>query len=203
MPVSTTGLGEFTAIADAFNNMQARLKRFVDERTQILAAVSHDLRTSLTRLAEAEYYLPLPLGSPLNYFGGDASKANQPLDGISFVPLLTETNAKLSRDAIYWHFPGYLGVGQNQWRTTPAGAIRVGDYKLIEFFEDGRLELYNLKEDLSQKKDLASSDPARTKAMHEQLVAWRKSVNATMPTPHTPDPNAKGKKRNRANADDE
>lgn len=58
IPVSTTGLGEFTAIADAFNDMQARLKRFVDERTQILAAVSHDLRTSLTRLELAAEELP-------------------------------------------------------------------------------------------------------------------------------------------------
>lgn len=58
VPVSTSGLGEFTAIGDAFNDMQARLKRFVDERTQILAAVSHDLRTSLTRLELAAEELP-------------------------------------------------------------------------------------------------------------------------------------------------
>jgi signal transduction histidine kinase len=59
VPVSTTGLGEFTAIADAFNAMQSRLKRFVDERTQMLAAVSHDLRTSLTRLELAADELPI------------------------------------------------------------------------------------------------------------------------------------------------
>ena len=72
------------------------------------------------------------------------------LDGESIVPLL-KGGKKLNRKAIFWHFPAYLAAydaerGQWQWRTTPAAAIRQGDYKLIEFFEDGRLELYNLKD---------------------------------------------------------
>ncbi|HEX4129497.1 MAG TPA: sulfatase [Pirellulales bacterium] len=82
---------------------------------------------------------------------------------------------------LFWHFPGYLGAGADTWRTTPAGAIRKGDYKLIEFFEDGRLELYDLKNDLSQRHDLAAEKPELTKQLHAELVAWRERVGAPMP----------------------
>jgi arylsulfatase A-like enzyme len=99
--------------------------------------------------------------------------------------LKSSGQAKLDR-ALFWHFPGYLGAGMTSWRTTPAGAIRRGDWKLLEFFEDGRLELYNLAQDLGQKRDLASSEPARLKAMHDELVAWRKKLSAPMPTPNKP-----------------
>jgi arylsulfatase A-like enzyme len=88
------------------------------------------------------------------------------------------------RVALYWHFPGYLGAGRDAWRTTPAGAIRAGDWKLVEFFEDGRLELYNLRDDLSQKTNLAEKMPDRTKELYAKLVAWRRAVNAPMPTPN-------------------
>ena len=70
---------------------------------------------------------------------------HQPLDGVNLLPLLISSGTTaLKRDALYWHFHGYLGSGKNVWRTTPAGAIRVGDFKLLEFFEDGRLEFYSL-----------------------------------------------------------
>jgi arylsulfatase A-like enzyme len=104
-----------------------------------------------------------------------------PLDGVSLVPLLTEKKP-LGRDAIYWHFPGYLGQGENQWRTTPVGAIRSGDWKLLEFFEDGKLELYNLKDDLSQANNLAEANPEKARELHAKLKAWRDQVGAKMPT---------------------
>ncbi|MCA9101230.1 MAG: aryl-sulfate sulfohydrolase, partial [Planctomycetales bacterium] len=87
------------------------------------------------------------------------------------------------RDALYWHFPGYLQANESKgtWRTTPAGAIRVGNYKLIEFFEDGRLELYDLAADLGQQHDLAPSEPALVARLHDKLVAWRRQVDAPMP----------------------
>ena len=88
------------------------------------------------------------------------------------------------RGPLFWHFPGYLGAGGDTWRTTPAGAIRSGDWKLIEFFEDGRCELYNLRDDLGEKHNLAASQPDQTKVLHEQLVAWRKELAAPMPTPN-------------------
>jgi arylsulfatase A-like enzyme len=108
------------------------------------------------------------------------------LDGVSVLPVL-KSDGRMNFDRpLFWHFPGYLGAGMGSWRTTPAGAIRRGDWKLLEFFEDGRLELYNLAQDIGQKRDLATSEPQRVKALHEELVAWRKAVDAPMPTPNKP-----------------
>jgi arylsulfatase A-like enzyme len=116
---------------------------------------------------------------------GASPPAGYPLDGTSYLKLLTsDGKATLDREAIYWHFPGYLGAGENQWRTTPAGAIRSGDWKLVEFFEDGRLELYNLKDDIGEQHNLANQMPDRVKQLHGQLVAWRKQIGAKMPTPN-------------------
>jgi arylsulfatase A-like enzyme len=114
---------------------------------------------------------------------GAKTPIDYPLDGTSYLPLLTN-NGKSSgqRLPLYWHFPGYLGAGEGTWRTTPAGAIRSGDWKLLEFFEDNRLELYNLRDDLSEQKNLADSLPDRVRELHGQLVAWRKSVKAPLPT---------------------
>ena len=131
---------------------------------------------------------------------------NYPLDGKSFVKLLTgDGKATLQRDAIYWHFPGYLGAGEGSWRTTPAGAIRSGDWKLIEFFEDNRLELYNLREDLSQTNNLSAKLADRTKELHEKLLAWRKELNAPMPTKNDPStqPAATKKKKKKQKAGDD
>jgi arylsulfatase A-like enzyme len=107
------------------------------------------------------------------------------LDGRSITPMLFGNGGRSQgqlRKPLYWHFPGYLGAGKDGWRTTPAGAIRAGDWKLIEFFETGKIELYNLAEDIGEKNDLAKNQPDRAKAMHDDLVMWRKSVNAPMPT---------------------
>jgi arylsulfatase A-like enzyme len=117
---------------------------------------------------------------------GAPRPANYPLDGTSYFKLLTSGGkASLDRDAIYWHFPGYLGAGVGSWRTTPAGVIRAGDWKLIEFFEDGRLELYNLRDDLSETKNLAAKEPDKVNELRAKLVAWRKEVGAPMPTKNT------------------
>ena len=97
------------------------------------------------------------------------------------MPLL-RGGTSLGREAIYWHFPGYLGAGSNTWRTTPGGAIRAGNWKLIEYFEDGRLELYNLAEDLGERNNLATKMPERARELHDKLVAWREQVGARMPT---------------------
>ncbi len=107
------------------------------------------------------------------------------LDGVSYAPLLLGTKQRLSRDAIFWHFPGYLGAGPGQWRTTPAGSVRAGDWKLIEFFEDNKLELYNLKDDMGEEHNLATKNADKTKELHNTLLAWREKVGAKMPTPNT------------------
>jgi arylsulfatase A-like enzyme len=107
--------------------------------------------------------------------------ASYPLDGESLVPLLRDGNASLKRAAIFQHFPGYLGAGQGQWRTTPVTTMIAGDWKLMEFLEDGKLELYNLREDIGETKNLAADMPDQAKELHARLVAWRKEVNAPMP----------------------
>ncbi len=113
---------------------------------------------------------------------GAQTPANYPLDGMSVVPLLTGMKKSLDRDAVYWHFPGYLGAGPGEWRTTPAGSVRAGDWKLVEFFEDGRQELYNLKDDVGEAHDLAAENPSRAKELHDKILAWREEVGAKMPT---------------------
>jgi len=112
---------------------------------------------------------------------GAKKPEKQVLDGVSLVPLLKDGSAKLGREAIYYHFPGYLeGGGPGQWRTTPVGTIRMGDWKLLEFFEDGRIELYNLKDDLGEKKDLAAAMPEKARELREKLAAWRREIGAAM-----------------------
>jgi arylsulfatase A-like enzyme len=109
--------------------------------------------------------------------------ADYPLDGVSYLGLLTSGGTSgLARDAIYWHFPGYLGAGKGGWRTTPVGVVRAGDWKLLEFYEDGRLELYNLRDDLGEQNNLAGQRPDRARQMQTQLAAWRQAMNAPMPT---------------------
>jgi arylsulfatase A-like enzyme len=131
-----------------------------------------------------------------------APKPGQPLDGESYVAVLR--GEQKPRGPLCWHFPGYLGQGANQWRTTPAGSIRDGDWKLIEFFEDGRAELYNLREDIGETHDLAKEQPQRVAELKAKLAAWRQSVGAKMPGPN--DEKASGlvkPRRKRAAGEDE
>jgi len=118
------------------------------------------------------------------------------LDGQSIVGLLTAKKSKFKNRPIFWHFPAYLesyNEKQWPWRTTPAGAVRLGDWKLIEFFEDGKLELYNIKDDISEKNDLAGTMPDKVEELARKLVQWRKSVGAPIPTEKNPqyDPKAR------------
>src|SRR5579864_3841904 len=102
-------------------------------------------------------------------------KPKHAVDGVSIMPLLTQ-KGRLKRDAIYWHYPHYSNQGG-----PPAGAVRKGDYKLIEFYEDGRLELFNLKDDIGERRNLASSEPKKAAELHAMLKRWRESVKAVMP----------------------
>ncbi len=115
---------------------------------------------------------------------GTKPKDGYTIDGTSVTPLLFGDGGPVrgqARKPLYWHFPGYLGAGKGGWRTTPAGAIRSGDWKLIEFFETGTAELYNLKDDVGEKTNLAAKMPERAKELRDALAAWRKGVNAPMP----------------------
>ncbi len=103
----------------------------------------------------------------------------QHLDGMSLVPLLK--GDELVRGAIYWHYPHYGNQG-----SSPGSAIRDGDWKLIEWFENGSLELYNLKEDIGEKNNLIAEQPYMARHLQEKLKTWRDSVDARYPTknPH-------------------
>ena len=84
--------------------------------------------------------------------------------------------AALDRPRLFWHFPCYVG------KATPSSAVREGDFKLIEFFEDGgRVELYNLKTDPNEEKNLAASMPEKAAALTKTLRAWQKETGATLP----------------------
>jgi arylsulfatase A-like enzyme len=113
---------------------------------------------------------------------GARPPTDQPLDGVSMVECFTTGGKKAPARDLFWHFPGYLGAGQGTWRTTPAGAIRSGNWKLIEFFETGKLELYDLASDESQQMNLAEKEQAKARELHAKLIAWRKDIAAPMPT---------------------
>ncbi len=115
-------------------------------------------------------------------------------DGVSLVSLLRQSGTP-ARDALYWHYPHYSNAG-----SPPCGAIRMGDWKLIEFFEDGRRELYNLARDPGERRDLSRRLPRRTKTLHRKLVGWRKSVDAVMPTENPDYDPARAKEKHGAKA---
>ncbi|GIW96231.1 MAG: aryl-sulfate sulfohydrolase [Pirellulaceae bacterium] len=114
--------------------------------------------------------------------------ADYTLDGTSLLPLWKNPNARWSRPAVFQHFPGYLGANNDTWRTTPAGAIITQEWKLIEFFEDGRLELYRLTTDPGETTNLAGEHPQQVQKMLEQLREWRTKIGAPMPTRGTASP---------------
>jgi arylsulfatase A-like enzyme len=102
-------------------------------------------------------------------------------DGVSLVPVLNQTGA-LERDAIFWHYPHHQHYQQGG--AMPYGAIREGDFKLIEFYDDGRLELYNLRDDIGEQHNLGAQMPDKARRLLQRLAAWRKEVGAQMPTPN-------------------
>ena len=110
------------------------------------------------------------------------------LDGVSVVSLLHGGDAP-KRDALYWHYPHYANQGSR-----PGGAIRDGQYKLIEYYENNRRELFDLKADLSESRNLIEAKPEIAKALTAKLAAWRTEFGAQMPVPnpnYLPNPQAK------------
>ncbi|MBC7317408.1 MAG: sulfatase-like hydrolase/transferase, partial [Chloroflexi bacterium] len=110
----------------------------------------------------------VPVTSPDFYptlldLAGLPPRPEQHVDGLSFAPLLRGEAQNIDREAIFWHYPHYGNQGG-----TPACSLRAGEYKLIEFFEDGRLELYNLREDISEAHNLAQEMPTLARSLHER-----------------------------------
>ena len=102
-------------------------------------------------------------------------KAGSEIDGVDLLPHLTKRGA-VKREALYWHYPHYSNQGG-----VPGGVVRQGDWKLIEFYEDGRLELYNLKDDIGERRNLARLEAGRARAMRLKLSMWREERKAIMP----------------------
>ncbi len=102
------------------------------------------------------------------------------VDGVSILPLLNNPNAEgYFNRPVFWHYPHF----SNQLGR-PAGAVRLGNYKLVELYESGKLELYNLSEDISEDNDLSGVLKDKTFEMHRLLSEWRISVDAQMPVPN-------------------
>ncbi|MBK3518286.1 sulfatase [Carboxylicivirga marina] len=120
---------------------------------------------------------------------GVAKPIDKVLDGRSILPVLTNQSEMAPRP-LYWHFPIYLEAYVNNdtttfdplFRTRPGSAIRLGDWKLIQYFENNDIELFNLKDDLGEKNNLAQSNPEKANELLEHLEKWRDNTNAPVPT---------------------
>ncbi len=99
----------------------------------------------------------------------------QHTDGISLLPLLKGSTA-FDREAIYWHYPHYGNQGG-----TPGSSIRMGDYKLIKFYEDNHIELYNLKDDINEMYDLSLEKFDIAEDMLNRLREWCCKTGARIP----------------------
>jgi arylsulfatase A len=100
----------------------------------------------------------------------------QHVDGVSLVPLLKQTG-NLGREALFWHYPHFC----SKWRIYPVSVILKDQWKLIEYYMDNRVELYNLDADVSEEKNLAEKMPEKVKQLQKSLWNWKKIVNARIP----------------------
>jgi arylsulfatase A-like enzyme len=130
--------------------------------------------------------------------GNIPTPQNKILDGVNIMPLMTQSG-DIEKRALYWHFPIYLqaySVGNDDgrdplFRTRPGSAMRLGKWKLHEYFEDGKFELYDLSKDINERKNLADSMPEKVAELKKMLYAWRAETKAPVPTEKNPkyDPN--------------
>ncbi len=126
----------------------------------------------------------LDIAATLIDAGGCEPPAGHVLDGKSLRPVLSRSEGTTARD-LFWHYPHYSNQGSR-----PAAAVLAGDgprpgmEKLVEHFEDGRLELFDLASDPGERRNLAAERPERARELHGRLVAWRERVAAAMPSPN-------------------
>jgi arylsulfatase A-like enzyme len=125
---------------------------------------------------------------------GVEKPAGKILDGQSLLPVLTG-RGNLKERPLFWHFPFYLQAYLKQgdptqdplFRTRPGSAVRLGDWKLIQYFENNDLELYNLNEDIREKENRANTEPEMLNKLLRILENWRMEVNAPIPTKLNPE----------------
>ena len=131
---------------------------------------------------------------------GSKAPGNYKLDGVSYLPALLQKTISERAD-MFWHFPGYLGAGPNTYRTTPVSVIRSGNWKLLEFLENGKLELYDISQDIGEKNELSKTNADKTSELAQRLRAWRTAINAPMPTKNTPKPSPTQTRKKKKNKD--
>jgi arylsulfatase A-like enzyme len=169
----------------------------VEEGPRTPATVNHPLRAGKGYLYEGGVRVPLIVRWPGVAKAGAACAAQAcsvdflptfcaaagvdgPLpaqvDGIDLGPVLREPTLDLGREALYWHYPHFSNQGGR-----PGGAVRAGDWKLIERYETGELELYNLRDDVGESRNVAAEQPQTAQRLQGMLTAWRADVGATMP----------------------
>ena len=134
---------------------------------------------------------------------------NQPVDGVSFLPVMR--GEKLPERPIFWHYPLYLsgkgsaivkpvfGTDKMYWRAVPATVMRQGDWKLFLFYEDKNFELYNVKKDVGEKRNVAAEHPELLNEMKQKLLGWVRETGAPAPSTPNPafDPHAKAAGKNK------
>ena len=117
------------------------------------------------------------------------------LDGVSLLPLLAGNETDFKGRPLFWHFPAYLEgneketveTGNDGFRTRPVSVIRMGDWKLIENYETGNVELYNIRTDVSEKEDLALHNKDKRDELFDWLQIWKQKVEAPIPTMLNPE----------------
>ncbi len=133
-------------------------------------------------VVKADSVIRTPVSSP-DFFptlleaAGAKPQPGQTLDGVSLIPLLK--GGTLAERALFWHYPHYGNQGG-----APGAAVRRGDWKLIEWAEDNRAELFNLAQDIGEQTSLAEKEPQRAAQLHAELAAWQKQVGAKFATPN-------------------
>lgn len=150
------------------------------------ASIARPGREITTPVATIDWY------PTLLELAGLPPPSSQVWDGASLGPLL-RGDGELKRERLFWHFPCYVG------RSTPSSAVREGNWKLIQFFEDGgKFELYNLQTDPGEKRNLTSSEPEKLRQLQKVLGDWQQETGAALPTKANPayQPNA-GESRGR------
>jgi arylsulfatase A-like enzyme len=132
---------------------------------------------------------------------------DQPVDGRSLLPLLKGDSETIGPRPIYWHFPAYLEsyseTGEQRdplFRARPVAAIRSGDFKLKEYYEDGHLALYHLKDDIREQRNLATEMPEKRDELLKELHRWQDELGAKRPTEPNPDFNEKAERKAREKA---
>lgn len=128
----------------------------------------------------------MDLFSTLLASAGLSPSPENDVDGINLRPLLTEPSVQLDRTTLFFHYPHYYAT------TTPVSALRSGDWKLLEYFEDQHVELYNLKEDLGESTELSQRYPEVVSKLRTKLHTWRNDLQVALPKPN-PDFQPNGK----------